>query len=300
MSKPIENRYDFIYLCDITRGNPNGDPDSGDAPRMDHETGHGFVSDVCLKRKIRNFITLEMAGKPGFDIYVKEKAILNYQHQRAHDAPGINDAPEGADREELARRWMCQTFFDIRMFGAVMTTGVNCGQVRGPVQLGFSKSISPISAQEQSITRMAVTTEAESKDQKGGNRTMGRKDIIPYALYECHGFINAHLAEQTGFSEDDLDLLWRSLDMMFEQDRSAARAEMEPKVLLLFKHGSKLGSARAGQLFRKFSVTKVEGIGFPRSVGDYHITFDGKPLDEFIQSGTEKDLDNGVTLIRRI
>jgi len=300
MSTPIQNRYDFLYLYEVKNGNPNGDPDAGNAPRMDHETGHGYVSDVCLKRKIRNFITLEKQGAEGYDIYVKEKAILNDQHQRAHDAPGIKDAPEDADKQELARRWMCQTFFDIRMFGAVMTTGVNCGQVRGPVQLAFSTSASPISAQEQSITRMAVTTQEESKKQEGGNRTMGRKDIVPYALYECHGFVNAHLAEQTGFGEEDLELLWRSLDMMFEHDRSAARGEMTPKALLVFKHESKLGSARAATLFDRLATKHKDSVSYPRSYGDYEITFDGTPLDDFISSGAEKDLGEGITLIRRI
>ena len=310
MSTPIETRSDFLFLFDVKNGNPNGDPDSGNAPRMDMETQRGFVSDVCLKRKIRNFISLvkqKADGTPddGYDIYVKEKAILNNQHQRAYDALGLDSKAkkEAADNQEKARQWMCQTFFDIRMFGAVMTTGVNCGQVRGPVQLAFANSIDPISAQEQSITRMAVTTEEESKKQDGGNRTMGRKDIVPYGLYEAHGFINASLAQQTGFSQEDLDLLWQSLAMMFEHDRSAARGEMSPQVLLEFRHESKLGNAPAHKLFERV-ISKSDGTSVPRSFSDYNVTFDGTPLDEFIreptESPTEKELGNGVTLIRRI
>ena len=179
-TSPISHRYDFVLLFDVINGNPNGDPDAGNSPRIDPETGHGLVSDVCLKRKIRNFVCLaknDSGGKPepGYDIYVKEKAVLNLQHQRAYDVPGIREIEKADDKAETARKWMCQTFFDIRMFGAVMTTGVNCGQVRGPVQFAFSRSVDPIVSLEQSITRMAVTTEEEAKKQEGGNRTMGRK-----------------------------------------------------------------------------------------------------------------------------
>lgn len=305
----MNNRYDFIYLFDIKNGNPNGDPDAGNAPRVDAETGKGLVTDVCLKRKIRNFICqtetdANGAPKQGYDIYVKEKAILNEQHERAYTALGLpkdeKDRKKAAENESAARRWMCQTFFDIRMFGAVMSTGVNCGQVRGPVQLTFGESQSPIFHISNSITRMAVTTEKESIDQSGGNRTMGSKEIIPYGLYRTHGFINAALAEQTGFADHDLDLLWQSLDKMFDIDRSASRGEMAAKELLVFKHESKLGNTSAHRLFERLKVEERPSNSPPRSIQDYSITFDGEPLDDVVKPGESKDLGNGVTLIRRI
>lgn len=305
----MNNRYDFIYLFDIKNGNPNGDPDAGNAPRVDAETGKGLVTDVCLKRKIRNFICLTQNaadGTPqqGYDIYVKEKAILNDQHDRAYTALGLpkdeKDKKKAAENQDAARRWMCQTFFDIRMFGAVMSTGVNCGQVRGPVQLTFAESQSPIFHISNSITRMAVTTEKESIDQGGGNRTMGSKEIIPYGLYRTHGFVNPSLAEQTGFNDKDLELLWQSLDRMFESDRSASRGQMAARELLIFKHESKLGNANAHRLFDKLVIKQKDESKPPRSSGDYDITFDGKPLDDFIKPGESKELGNGVTLIRRI
>lgn len=305
----MNNRYDFIYLFDIKNGNPNGDPDAGNAPRVDAETGKGLVTDVCLKRKIRNFVCLtEINGdgtpKQGYDIYVKEKAILNEQHERAYTALGLpkdeKDRKKSAENENAARRWMCQTFFDIRMFGAVMSTGVNCGQVRGPVQMTFGESQSPIFHISNSITRMAVTTEKESIDQSGGNRTMGSKEIIPYGLYRTHGFINPSLAEQTGFNDHDLELLWLSLDKMFDIDRSASRGEMAAKELLVFKHDSKLGNTSAHRLFERLKIAERDASMPPRSMQDYLISFDGKPLDEFIKPGESKDLGNGVTLIRRI
>jgi len=282
MTEPITNRYDFILLFDVKNGNPNGDPDAGNAPRVDPETGHGLVSDVCLKRKVRNFITLAKTGptgipEPGYDIYVKDGAILNKQHERAYEVEGIKDAEKGADRVEKARQWMCQTFFDIRMFGAVMTTGVNCGQVRGPVQFAFARSIDPIAQLEQSITRMAVTTEreaeAQSKRQEGQARTMGRKTIIPYALYEAHGFISPYLAAQTGFSSADLDLLWQALKMMFEHDRSAARGEMASRKLIAFEHESALGNAPAHVLFDRLHVERTTD-GPARSFSDYRVWLD--------------------------
>lgn len=305
----MNNRYDFIYLFDIKNGNPNGDPDAGNAPRVDAETGKGLVTDVCLKRKIRNFVCLtETNGdglpKQGYDIYVKEKAILNEQHERAYTALGLpkdeKDRKKAAENETAARRWMCQTFFDIRMFGAVMSTGVNCGQVRGPVQLTFGESQSPIFHISNSITRMAVTTEKESIDQSGGNRTMGSKEITPYGLYRTHGFINPSLAEQTGFNDHDLELLWLSLDKMFDIDRSASRGEMAAKELLVFKHDSKLGNTSAHRLFERLKITERDASVPPRSMQDYLITFDGVPLDDFIKPGESKDLGNGVSLIRRI
>lgn len=305
----MNNRYDFIFLFDIKNGNPNGDPDAGNAPRVDPETGRGLVTDVCLKRKLRNYICLTETnpdGTPrqGYDIYVKEKAILNDQHERAYTALGLpkdeKDRKKAADNENAARRWMCQTFFDIRMFGAVMTTGVNCGQVRGPVQLTFGESQSPIFHISNSITRMAVTTERESIEQSGGNRTMGGKEIIPYGLYRTHGFINPALADQTGFSKDDLEMLWRGFDKMFENDRSASRGEMVAQELLLFRHDSKLGNCNAHRLFERVKILQTDNDKPPRSIGDYTMTFDGQPLDEVVRRGESTDLGNGVSLIRRI
>jgi CRISPR-associated protein Csd2 len=284
--KAVQHRYEFVLLFDVANGNPNGDPDAGNAPRVDPETGHGLVSDVCLKRKIRNFITLAKRkpdGSPenGYDIYVKEKAILNDQHQRGYDALKLD--PKKADgklkegespKEERVRRWMCQTFFDVRMFGAVMSTGVNAGQVRGPVQIAFARSIDPIASLEQSITRMAVTTEKEAKAQKGGNRTMGRKEIIPYALYRVHGFINPFLAQQTGFDDADLELLLTSLQQMFDYDRSASRGEMSPCRLIVFKHESPLGNAPAKKLFDMVTVEAKKDIEVPRSFDHYDVKLD--------------------------
>lgn len=280
---PTENRIDFIYLFDVTNGNPNGDPDSGNAPRIDPETGKGLVSDVCLKRKIRNYISLTQANsdgspKDGYDIYVKEKAILNQQHDRAYEAKGLSkdekDAKKAANNQNAARAWMCQTFFDIRMFGAVMSTGTNCGQVRGPVQLTFASSVDPINHLSQSITRMAVTTEKESESQSGGNRTMGSKELVPYGLYVAHGFVNPALAAQTGFSAADLALLWQSLDQMFELDRSASRGLMGPVNLFVFEHESKLGNARAAQLFNRLEIKKKPDVEIPRKASDYGVTLD--------------------------
>lgn len=281
-ARPIDRRYEFVLLFDVINGNPNGDPDAGNAPRVDPETGHGLVSDVALKRKIRNFISLVKVApataqpEPGFDIYVKEKAILNDQHQRAYDALGLKVETKGAEAArnvEVAREWMCQTFFDIRMFGAVMSTGVNAGQVRGPVQVAFARSIDPIVSLEQSITRMAVTTKAEAEEQEkkqaGQRRTMGRKEIVPYALYRAHGFISPFLARQTGFSTADLELLWQALAQMFEFDRSAARGEMATRGLYVFEHDSPLGSAPAHQLFERIQVTRKDLSRPARAFSDY-------------------------------
>jgi CRISPR-associated protein Csd2 len=293
---PIAKRYDFVFLFDVSNGNPNGDPDAGNSPRIDPETGHGLVSDVCIKRKIRNYISLTKnpAGAEtdnGYDIYVKEKAILNNQHARAYkalekDGAKIEKGKSVSGFEDKARSWMCQTFFDVRMFGAVMSTGVNAGQVRGPVQIAFSRSIDPIISLEQSITRMAVTTEEESKKQEGGNRTMGRKEIIPYGLYRCHGFVNANLATQTGFGEDDLKLLWQALANLFEHDRSAARGEMASQKLFVFEHASALGSAPAHKLFERVKFRKKDASRPARSFGDY----------EQVDAAVLKDLPQGVKL----
>lgn len=297
-SRAIDRRYEFVLLYEVRNGNPNGDPDAGNAPRVDPETGHGLVSDVCLKRKIRNYICLVSqtpeGPQPGYDIYVKEKAVLNQQHERGYTALGIDPKKPGKPKdgespaEERVRRWMCQTFFDVRMFGAVMSTGVNAGQVRGPVQIAFSRSIDTIVSLEQSITRMAVTTEAESKKQDGGNRTMGRKEIVPYALYRAHGFISPHLAEQTGFNPDDLKLLFKSLEQMFEHDRSASRGEMSSCRLFVFEHSSKLGNAPARKLFNLIDVELKDQSRPARCFEDYKLTVHSDHVPE------------GVTLHERL
>jgi CRISPR-associated protein Csd2 len=285
-SPTVDRRYDFVLLFDVVNGNPNGDPDAGNAPRADPETGCGLVSDVCLKRKVRNFISLVKgaandAPEEGYDIYVKERGILNRQHERAYKALNLNpkEKPKKGESPDLAARaWMCQTFFDVRMFGAVMSTGVNAGQVRGPVQLTFARSLDPIVAMEQSITRMAVTTEGESEAQSGGNRTMGRKQLVPYGLYRAHGFVSPHLAAQTGFSTDDLDLLWRALESMFEYDRSAARGEMTTRRLVVFEHESALGNAPAHRLFERVRATRNDLSKPPREYGAYDVTLDASNL----------------------
>ncbi|MBI3757480.1 MAG: type I-C CRISPR-associated protein Cas7/Csd2 [Deltaproteobacteria bacterium] len=277
----IQNRYDFVLLFDVKDGNPNGDPDAGNLPRMDAETGRGLVTDVSLKRKVRNYVGIVKAEQPPFEIYVKEKAILNKQHERAYVAEGISLAGEegkrkggGQENVDKARRWMCKNFYDVRTFGAVMSTGVNCGQVRGPVQLTFARSIDPIVAQEHSITRMAVATEAEAEKQEGDNRTMGRKHTVPYGLYVAHGFVSSHLAAQTGFSDEDLNLLWEALENMFEHDRSAARGEMATRGLYVFKHASPLGNAHAHSLFARIQPKLKYGVTVPRDFSDYVVSVD--------------------------
>ena len=271
----IANRYDFVYLFDVTNGNPNGDPDAGNLPRLDPETNQGLVSDVCLKRKIRNFVAMAKGEEPGYEIYMAERAILNNQHKRAWQAAGHDtskkDALRKLPKEEAKAReltaWMCANFFDIRAFGAVMTTGVNCGQVRGPVQFSFARSIEPVLPLEISITRMAATTE-EDAEAKGDIRTMGRKHIVPYGLYRAHGYISAHLADDgkkgTGFSDADLQLLWDALSYMFDHDRSAARGEMSARKLIVFKHESPLGNGPVQDLFKRVTV---------------HRSFDGESYD---------------------
>lgn len=268
-SAPITHRYDFVYLFDITDGNPNGDPDAGNLPRLDPETGQGLVTDVCLKRKIRNFVGLAKGEQPPYEIYVKEKAVLNQQHERAYKALQIDPkkrsakGKEKADEDRNLTRWMCGNFYDVRAFGAVMTTEVNCGQVRGPVQFGIARSLHPIVSQEHAVTRCAVTTEREAQQQEGGNRTMGRKFTVPYALYRVHGYVNPNLASGpngTGFSEDDLKLLKLALDQMFECDKSAARANMRPVACVAFRHGSALGNARSDQLFDRVRCVPRPGV----------------------------------------
>lgn len=309
MSQPIQNRYDFVFMFEVKDGNPNGDPDAGNLPRLDAETGNGLVTDVCLKRKVRNFVHCVkneseetkaiIPGEQRYEIYVKEKAILNHQNARAYSALGVDLSADegkrkGGDKVDEARRWMCQNFFDIRSFGAVMSTGINCGQVRGPVQLTFARSIGPIVALEHSITRMAVATEAEAEKQGGDNRTMGRKYTVPYGLYRAHGFISAHLAQQTGFSENDLALLWQALSQMFDHDRSAARGEMATRGLYVFKHvgtdsdpnqrkqQAMLGGAPAHKLFDLIRVEQKDTSRPPREFGDYAVNAPiPGPLPEF-------------------
>jgi CRISPR-associated protein Csd2 len=273
MSSLIQNRYDFVFLFDVKDGNPNGDPDAGNLPRIDPETGHGLVTDVCLKRKVRNYVQLANA-RDGYDIFIKEKAILNNLIDQAHDQEEVK-AREKGEKTEAARQHMCKTYFDVRTFGAVMSTGKNAGQVRGPVQLTFARSIEPIVALEHSITRMAVATEAEAEKQQGDNRTMGRKFTVSYALYRCHGFISAPLAEQTGFSEEDLHLFWEALAGMFEHDRSAARGQMAARALIVFKHESRMGKAPAHQLFDLVKVERINGASGPaRDFIDYEVKLD--------------------------
>jgi CRISPR-associated protein Csd2 len=270
MSTTIKNRYDFVYLFDVQDGNPNGDPDAGNLPRVDAETGMGLVTDVCLKRKVRNFVQMTKGDKEGFGIFIKERGILNLAIDEAHEQGEVKKKEKG-EKTEAARQWMCEKYFDIRTFGAVMTTGKNAGQVRGPIQMTFARSVEPIVSLEHSITRMAVTTEKESEAQDGGNRTMGRKFTVPYGLYCGHGFVSAHLAAQTGFSEDDLALFWESLKNMFEHDRSAARGLMSARGLYVFKHDSALGNASATQLFDLVTVERKNAEKPARSFSDYQI-----------------------------
>jgi CRISPR-associated protein Csd2 len=272
----LANRYEFALLFDVQNGNPNGDPDAGNMPRFDPETGHGLVTDVCLKRKIRNHVALAKEGAERFNIYVQEKAVLSAQRKPAYEA-ATSDA--AANTVEYARDWMCKNFYDIRTFGAVMSTKENnCGQVRGPVQIAFAKSVDPIMSQEVSITRMAVETEAEAKKQDGDNRTMGRKHIVPYGLYVAQGFVSAPLAEKTGFGEADLELLWNALINMFEHDRSAARGMMSSQKLYVFKHQDKFGNAPAHKLFDLIDIKRNDKSEGPaRSFKDYTVTVGAAP-----------------------
>lgn len=279
MSQPIANRYEFVFLFDVENGNPNGDPDAGNMPRLDPETSHGLVTDVCLKRKIRNFVEMAKGNASPFEIYIREKAVLGTVQGRAHAAVAKEGDKKG-DTIALARAWMCAHFFDVRTFGAVMSLKENnCGQVRGPVQLNFARSIEPIVPLEISITRMAVATEKEAESQSGDNRTMGRKHIVPYGLYRAEGFISAHLAAQTGFSEDDLELLWQALMVMFDHDHSAARGKMSARKLFVFKHESALGNAPAQKLFDLVGVSRATDRSSPaRAYADYAVAVDAANL----------------------
>lgn len=304
MSAQITKRYDFVVLFDVQDGNPNGDPDAGNLPRVDAETGMGLVTDVCLKRKIRNFVQLTQEGKPGFDIFIKEKGILNRSIAKAYADLGVDleaepqDAKDGKKRNKAGeaqgsevakgRAQMTKDYFDIRTFGAVMSTGANAGQVRGPIQMTFARSVEPVVVLEHSITRMAVATEGEAEKQSGDNRTMGRKFTVPYGLYRGHGFVSAHLANQTGFCQEDLDLFWIAVEQMFEHDRSAARGLMSTRALLVFEHDTALGNASAHKLFDLVKVERATTEGPARSFEDYKILVD------------EANLPSGVKLLRKV
>ena len=272
----IKNRIDFVYIFDVQDGNPNGDPDAGNLPRVDAETGMGLVTDVCLKRKVRNYVQVSKELKDCYDIFIKEKAVLNSLIDAAHNEDEVKNAK---DKTSAARNVMCHKYYDIRAFGAVMSTGKNAGQVRGPIQLTFARSVDPIATAEHSITRMAVATEKEAEKQSGDNRTMGRKATVPYGLYVCHGFISASLAKQTGFSEEDLDLFFEALKNMFDVDRSAARGLMSAQKLIVFRHDSILGNAPANKLFDLVSIEKNTPDA-PRSFKDYTVTIDKSNLPD--------------------
>jgi len=288
----LNHRYDFVLLFDVKDGNPNGDPDAGNLPRLDAETGHGLVTDVALKRKVRNYVGMVNECKPPFDIYIKEKGVLERTHRAAYEAIGASAELAEDDKDDKkktkrkgsedsvkkARDWICHNFYDVRTFGAVMSTGVNCGQVRGPVQMTFARSIDPIVAAEHSITRMAVATEKESENQDGDNRTMGRKHTVPYGLYRAHGFVSAFLARQTGFGEDDLELFFKALEDMFEHDRSAARGQMATRALYVFEHQDVLGNAHAHSLFDRVAIVRKNGVEAARSFSDYETNIDGGGL----------------------
>lgn len=282
MTEPIQNRFDFVLFFDVKNGNPNGDPDAGNMPRIDPETGHGIVSDVCLKRKVRNYVDLVKGqdvdgpdvaeGELGYKIYVQEGAVLNERNKKAYVhydmKPSEKKLPKGEQDRLKVTKFMCDNFFDIRSFGAVMTTGVNCGQVRGPIQMCFAESVDPVMPMEMSITRMAVTKEEDAEKE----RTMGRKQYIPYGLYRVEGFVSAPLAEKTGFSQEDLDLFFSALMNMFENDRSAVRGLMSSRKLFVFKHESKLGNAPAHSLFETVKVNRlIPDAQEARSFSDYAI-----------------------------
>ncbi|MEA5152587.1 MAG: type I-C CRISPR-associated protein Cas7/Csd2 [Oscillospiraceae bacterium] len=287
----IKNRYEFVILFDVENGNPNGDPDAGNMPRIDPETNLGLVTDVCLKRKIRNYVETVRENVPGYRIYIKDSIPLNRSDAEAYAYLGIDEKTvkeakkKDAGLDEKIRGFMCTNFFDIRSFGAVMTTFVkaalNCGQVRGPVQLGFSRSVEPVIPQEVTITRVAITTEADA-EKKGTE--MGRKYIVPYGLYRCEGYVSANLARKTtGFSEDDLKLLWEAIMNMFEFDRSAARGNMAVRELIVFKHDSELGCAPAWKLFETVSVRRREGVQVARAYSDYEVTVDEAAVPQGVQ-----------------
>ena len=270
----LKNRIDFVYIFDVQDGNPNGDPDAGNLPRVDAETGMGIVTDVCIKRKVRNYVQVAKGLANGYDIFVKEKAVLNNEIDKADDDAKVKAAQ---NKIAAARQYMCEHYYDIRTFGAVMSTGKNAGQVRGPIQLTFARSVNPVATSEHSITRIAVATPKEAESQNGENHTMGRKATIPYGLYVCHGFISANLAQQTGFTEDDLALFFDALKNMFDLDRSAARGLMSAQKLIVFRHASELGNAPANKLFDLVKVEKTTN-DVPRSFKDYAVSINTSAL----------------------
>ena len=291
MNEVIKNRYEFVILFDVENGNPNGDPDAGNMPRIDPETGYGLVTDVCLKRKIRNYVEIVKEDESGYGIYIKEDVPLNRSDNKAYEYLHITDKDvkelkkKDPQADVKIRNFMCENFYDIRTFGAVMTTFVkaslNCGQVRGPVQLGFARSIDPIVSQEVTITRVAITTE---KDAENKSTEMGRKNIVPYALYRAEGYVSANLARKvTGFSEDDLELLWEAIINMFEHDHSAARGKMAVRELIVFKHSKELGDCPAYKLFDSVEVSKREEVAYPRKYQDYIVNIHQERIPDTVE-----------------
>lgn len=269
----MENRIDFVYIFDVQDGNPNGDPDAGNMPRVDAETSMGLVTDVCLKRKVRNYVQTAKGCNEGFDIFIKEKAVLDTLVNAIYDYSDVKKEKDNDKKRKIVKELLCKRYYDIRSFGAVVATSGKQDQVRGPIQLTFARSVDPIYSKEHSITRMAITKESDAKKQEGGNRTMGRKSTIPYGLYVCHGFISANLAKQTGFTTEDLDLFWNALVNMFDVDRSAARGLMSAQKLIVFRHDSELGNAPANKLFDLVQIEKKTDK-VARSFADYEVTVD--------------------------
>lgn len=289
--EPIKNRYEFVILFDVENGNPNGDPDAGNMPRTDPETGYGLVTDACLKRKIRNYVEALKEDAPGYRIYVKDNVPLNRSDREACDYVGVDPdklkelKKKDEHLDEKLRDFMCSNFFDVRTFGAVMTTftkgALNCGRVCGPVQIGFARSIDPVTPQEVTITRIAITKETDAENK---NTEMGRKYIVPYGLYRAEGFISANLARKTtGFSESDLELLWQAILNMFELDRSAARGKMAVRELIVFRHDSELGNAPAHKLFDLIRVQRKDDVIYPRAYSDYTVSVDLDKLPKGVQ-----------------
>ncbi len=282
MSEIVKNRYEFVLLFDVKDGNPNGDPDNDNAPRTDPQTGEGIVTDVCLKRKIRNYVQTVCEETPGKRIYIKERAVLNKLIDEAYWQAEIEEV-EGYDKVHQAREWMCAQYWDIRTFGALMTSGKNAGAVRGPVQMTFARSIEPIIPVDNCIVRQAVATEKEAEKQRGENRTMGRKYSVPYALYLGYGYISANLAAQSGFTEDDLELFWQGLMNMFEDDRSSLRGQMAVRKLIVFRHSSKLGNASASVLFDLVEVTPKDSLSVSRNFKDYQVSINHEALPKGVK-----------------
>jgi len=278
----VKNRIDFVYMIDVCNGNPNGDPNASNLPRVDNEAQTGIITDGCIKRKVRDYIQIAHLGEKGYDMFVRQGAVLNRNIDEAYETEEVVSKTTDKDKREAARDIMCQRYYDVRAFGAVMTTGKNAGQVRGPIQIDFAHSIDPIFPINCAITRVAVATEREAEKQKGENHTIGRKAIVPYGLYLCHGFVVPYFAEQTGFTEQDLDVFFDALKNMFVLDRSAARGLMSAQKLIVFKHDSALGNAPANKLFDLVHVAKKDGVVVPRSFADYEVTIDENPYADHV------------------